>query len=224
MPRVLRPPGAHPDRTLGHRLTLLRPQSWRRSLGQRLGQGPDRRASGRRGSPCGQLGNSSAGLHRPNRRRALDLLSQGTALQGGTTKHWDSELKGLVLFVGKRSKTWYFQKDLGGQTKRILIGHDPTISADAARQTAMGLSLDMSRGAGRTVQTGAPQIRDAIEAYLARPKLRSDIHKHELRRQLHLHLRDWLRDTGTVIHMHFATAGRLRAHLLSAADSIASGA
>ena len=33
----------------------------------------------------------------------------------GTTKHWDSELKGLVLFVGKRSKTRYFQKDLGGQ-------------------------------------------------------------------------------------------------------------
>ena len=51
----------------------------------------------------------------------------------------------------------------------------------------------MSRGAGRAVQTGAPLLKDAIEAYLARPKLRSDIHKREFRRQLHLHLRDWLR-------------------------------
>ena len=31
----------------------------------------------------------------------------------GTDKYWDSEIKGLVLFVGKKSKTWYFQKDVG---------------------------------------------------------------------------------------------------------------
>ncbi|OSQ41752.1 Arm DNA-binding domain-containing protein, partial [Marivita geojedonensis] len=56
----------------------------------------------------------------------------------GTQKHWDNEVKGLVLFVGKRAKTWYFQKDVGGQTRRILIGRYPTISASAARQTALG--------------------------------------------------------------------------------------
>ena len=27
---------------------------------------------------------------------------------GATEKHWDSDVRGLVLFVGKRSKTWYF--------------------------------------------------------------------------------------------------------------------
>ena len=51
----------------------------------------------------------------------------------GTKNHWDTEVKGLVLFVGKKSKTWYFQKDVGGQTKRSLIGRYPVISADAAR-------------------------------------------------------------------------------------------
>ena len=61
----------------------------------------------------------------------------------GTRKHWDSELRGLVLFVGKRSKTWYFQRDVGGHTRRVLIGRHPTISAEAARQTAMKLALDM---------------------------------------------------------------------------------
>ncbi len=98
-----------------------------------------------------------------------------------------------MLFAGKRSKTWYFQKDVGGQTKRILIGRHPTISADAARKTALGLSLDMSRGAGRQVRTGAPLLKDAIEGYLARPRLRSEAHKHGLRSQLHTKLRDWLR-------------------------------
>ena len=53
----------------------------------------------------------------------------------GTEKHWDTEVRGLVLFVGKRSKTWYFQKDVGGQTRRVLIGRYPTISAEAARQS-----------------------------------------------------------------------------------------
>jgi hypothetical protein len=60
--------------------------------------------------------------------------------KAGTDKYWDAEIKGLVLFVGKRSKTWYFQKDVGGQTKRILIGRFPIISAQAARQTALGVS------------------------------------------------------------------------------------
>ncbi len=43
----------------------------------------------------------------------------------GTRKHWDSEVKGLGLFVGKRTKTWYFQKDVGGRTMRTLIGRYP---------------------------------------------------------------------------------------------------
>ncbi|MCB2135312.1 MAG: integrase family protein [Rhodobacteraceae bacterium] len=111
----------------------------------------------------------------------------------GTEKHWDSEIRGLVLFVGKRSKTWYFQKDVGGQTRRVLIGRFPTISAQTARQTALGFVLDWGRGAGRTAQIGAPTLESATEAYLVRPKLRSEVHKTGLRAQFDLHLKDWLR-------------------------------
>lgn len=60
----------------------------------------------------------------------------------GTAKHWDSEVKGLVMFVGKRASTWYFQKDVGGQTRRVLIGRYPVITADAAPQTALGFALE----------------------------------------------------------------------------------
>lgn len=111
----------------------------------------------------------------------------------GTGKHWDSEVKGLVLFVGKRSKTWYFQKDVGGQTRRVLIGRYPMISAAAARQTALGFALEWGRGAGKTVQVGAPVLEEAMEAYLARPKLRSDAHRLGVRNQFERHLKDWLR-------------------------------
>ncbi len=111
----------------------------------------------------------------------------------GTKKHWDTEIKGFVLFVGKRSKTWYFQKDVGGHTTRRLIGRYPTISAEGARQTAMGLALEMSRGSGKVVQIGAPTLETAMEAYLARPKLRSEVYKDDTRAQLDKQLKGWLR-------------------------------
>lgn len=111
----------------------------------------------------------------------------------GTDKHWDSEIKGLVLFVGKRSKTWYFQKDVGGQTRRVLIGRFPVISAQAARQTALGLALEMGRGAGKAVQIGPPTLEQAMNVYLARPKLRSEDYKKGVRDCLQKHMKDWLR-------------------------------
>jgi hypothetical protein len=103
----------------------------------------------------------------------------------GTAKHWDSEVKGLAVFVGKTSKTWYYQKDVGGQTRRVLIGRYPIVSADGARQTAMGFALEWGRGAGKKIQVGAPTLQAAMEVYLARPKLRSEEHKNSLRVRTH---------------------------------------
>lgn len=130
----------------------------------------------------------------------------------GTAKYWDNEIKGLVLFVGKRSKTWYFQKDVGGQTRRVLIGRYPLISADAARQTALGFALDWGRGAGKKIQVGAPTLEVAMESYLARPKLRSEAHRSGLRQQFENHLKDWLRlpldeiTKGMVVERHRSMA------------------
>ncbi len=112
--------------------------------------------------------------------------------RAGTAKHWVTEIRGLVLFVGKRSKTWYYQKDVGGQTRRRLIGRYPVIEADAARATAIGLALDWGRGAGRSAQKGPPTLVRAMESYLAREKIRSEAHRHIVRTQFDRHLRDWL--------------------------------
>jgi integrase len=134
--------------------------------------------------------------------------------RAGTDKYWDSEIKGLVLFVGKTAKTWYFQKDVGGQTRRVLIGRYPVISAAAARQTALGFALEMGRGAGKAIQAGAPTLAEAMESYLARPKLRSEAHRIGLRQQFELHLRDWLKlpldeiTKSQVVERHRALADR----------------
>lgn len=51
----------------------------------------------------------------------------------------------------------------------------------------------MGRGAGKAIQIGAPTLEEAMEAYLARPKLRSDVHRQGLRQQFERHFKDWLR-------------------------------
>jgi len=114
-------------------------------------------------------------------------------VKSGTDKYWDSEVKGLVVFVGKKAKTWYYQRDVGGQTRRVLIGRYPVISADVARQTALEFALDWGRGAGKRIAMGAPTLRTALDTYLARPKLRSEVHKIGMRQQFDRHLKDWLR-------------------------------
>lgn len=111
----------------------------------------------------------------------------------GTAKHWDSEIRGLVLFVGKKAKTWYFQKDVGGKTRRVLIGRYPIITADTARQTSLGFALEWGRGAGKLIQIGAPKLEAALDSYLQRPQLRSENHRKGLRQQFDLHLKEWLK-------------------------------
>ena len=111
---------------------------------------------------------------------------------GGTDTHWDGEVRGFGLFVGKRSKTWYDQRDVAGRTVRKKIGRFPLIGAAAARQAAQAHALEMSPGSGKVYQQGAPTLAEAMETYLVRPKLRSEEHAKGVRRQMERHLGDWL--------------------------------
>ncbi len=130
----------------------------------------------------------------------------------GTAKHWDTEVKGFALFVGKRAKTWYFQRDVGGRTRRVLIGRWPTINAAVARQTAQSLLLESSRGAGKSLAIGAPTLETALETYLVRPKLHSTANANNVRSQMERHLRDWMRlpldeiTRGMTVQKHAAMA------------------
>ncbi|MGC3940082.1 hypothetical protein ACOTTU_19985 [Roseobacter sp. EG26] len=57
----------------------------------------------------------------------------------------------------------------------------------------MGFALEWGRGAGKRIQIGAPTLQAALDAYLARPKLRTETHKTGMRQQFDLHLKDLLR-------------------------------
>lgn len=102
----------------------------------------------------------------------------------------------------------YFQKDIGGQTKRVLLGRFPSISADTARHTALDLTLEMGRRAGKVHLIRAPNLGEALSSYLACPKIRSSTYKHALKMQFDNHLKDWLKlpldeiTKAMVLHRH----------------------
>ena len=50
-------------------------------------------------------------------------------------KYWDTAIKGFALFTGKETKTFYFQKDVKGQTVRTKLGAWPETRVIDARAT-----------------------------------------------------------------------------------------
>ena len=113
-------------------------------------------------------------------------------VDGRQARHWDTEIKGLGLFVGKTKKTWYYQYDVRGKTRCDRIGAYPDVSARAARDRAMEIRLARSRTRGDRVETTVPTLRDATDSYLDRANLRSADNKKSVRSMMDTYLSDWL--------------------------------
>ena len=111
---------------------------------------------------------------------------------GRQVRHWDTEIKGLGLFVGKTKKTWYYQYDVRSKTRCERIGAYPDVTAKAARERALAIRLDRSRGKGDRVAATVPTLAEATHSYLARPNLRSEENKKSVRAMIDNYLPDWL--------------------------------
>ena len=110
-------------------------------------------------------------------------------------KYWDTEIKGLGLFTGKETKTFYFQKDVKGQTVRTKLGVWPETRVADARYEAGLLVGEYASGAvaKRLRAAKIPTLKDATTDYLLRAKLRSDHNKTQVQAQMDRHLKTWLK-------------------------------
>jgi integrase len=122
----------------------------------------------------------------------MPALSDTFARTAGPGKHWDGRIAGFGLFVGKKAKTWYFQKDVRGRTQRTRIGAFPVVSAAEARQAALKLQHDLATGAARYLVPRRQTLRSALDDYVSRPKLRSDTHKLNVRIMIERECAEWL--------------------------------
>ena len=122
-------------------------------------------------------------------------LTQTVADKAGPNeKIWDTEIKGFYLVTGKTKKTLYYQKDVNRKTVRHKLGSLPEITVAAARVEAEQLRAEHATGAvaQRLAASRIPTLRDATDTYLARPKLRSEHNKNQVRAQMENKLTDWL--------------------------------
>src|SRR5690606_8374868 len=103
-----------------------------------------------------------------------------------------SDQPGLLLVVGTRTKTFAYQSDAGGQSRRVALGRYPHMPADAARVRALELASQVARGRALTPNPRLT-LADAMEAYLADRKTLADKTRRYTRSLFNLYLSDWQR-------------------------------
>jgi integrase len=98
---------------------------------------------------------------------------------------------GLLLVVGTRGKTFAFQSDANGSSRRVTLGRYPHMTVDGARIRALDLLAQVARG--RAI---APNprltVEAAMEAYLTDRKTLADKTKRYTRNLFNLYLKDWM--------------------------------
>lgn len=105
--------------------------------------------------------------------RFLDRLTFAT---DKPRRYHDRVLSGLMLLVGKRTKTFYLQTTCNGKQIKYAIGRYPIIQTDEARTEALSLLKDVRNGippvTRRAISKSVPTLSEALELYLAAKQLK----------------------------------------------------
>lgn len=94
-----------------------------------------------------------------------DPLLRSLKVEEGQTDFADSLTPGLLLRVGKRTKTFMFRRVLGGRRERITIGRYPDISLAKAREE--GRKLRAEKTLGLAAPKVGPDWAECLEEFLA---------------------------------------------------------
>ncbi|GAB4228614.1 MAG: tyrosine-type recombinase/integrase [Methyloligellaceae bacterium] len=128
-------------------------------------------------------------------RQSVDALP---FTESGQTLYRDTLLPGFGLRVGKQSKVYFAEGQVGQRSCRVTIGRADLFAADIARKKALGLLSDMAEGRNpnaekkQAVTTGV-SLADAFDAFFAaRPHL-SPLTVRNYSRSSRIYLKAWRR-------------------------------
>jgi integrase len=110
----------------------------------------------------------------------------------GQVTYTDTKQPGFGLVVGRRSKTYFYQRDVAGRTVRVTLGRAGEMKNAAARTAAKAREIEMRGGHNPNAKTQT--LREALAAYAAAlaEKDRSPRTLAGYRRSLESYLADWL--------------------------------
>lgn len=126
-------------------------------------------------------------------KSAVDALS---LTEKGQVVYYDTQLPGFGVYVGKTSKTYFAQRQIGPKTCRVTIGTHGVFATEPARTEARELLVRMARGVNpndekRQRSNREQTLSHAMELYLkARRNLRT-FTQQTYRRIVKTHLGDW---------------------------------
>lgn len=87
--------------------------------------------------------------------------------QGKAKGCWDKTLCGLMLRVGKRTKTFYLQTTCNGRPLKHTPGRYPVLTVDDAREEALALLRAIRKGIPlvkpRETRQGIPTLAEALK-------------------------------------------------------------
>ncbi len=121
----------------------------------------------------------------PSQKLTETFLKTVERPSSGTARYWDTEIKGFVAHVQKTTTTLYYDRD----NRRHLIGKFPTVKMDKAREAARDLDYRLRRGYARHVTQSNPMIGEMLQRYIARPNLRSERYKEQVKQAIERDLR-----------------------------------
>ena len=121
---------------------------------------------------------------------ALPFVPRGQIL------YHDTDLKGFGLIVGASCKTYFVQRSVNNQKKRISIGRHSLFTTEEAKRQARILLADMSRGLNpqnekRMRHVKAKTLGEALQTYIAMKQNLSPRSKAEYNYVVENYLADW---------------------------------
>lgn len=115
----------------------------------------------------------------------------GPAEDGQRITYLDKKLKGFSVIAGKRSLSFYAQRDVKGKTHKVFLGRHGEVSVLKAREAAEDVIYGMRKGEARYLERTNPTLRMALELYLSHVRS-CDQHKYHVRRACEHWLKGWL--------------------------------
>lgn len=108
----------------------------------------------------------------------------------------DEDLQGLAIRVTPKSKSFIFEKRVGGTNRRITIGKCSEMSLEAAKKAACVMLGDIERGndpkTGKRINTlGDITLREVLQKFLEMKPIRKDT-RQNYHYTINRHFNDWL--------------------------------
>lgn len=110
--------------------------------------------------------------------------------------YFDTDLKGLGVCVGAKSKTFFVQRDINGKTVRTSIGRYGVYTVEQAREEARELLMKMGKGINPNREekpAASVTFGDALDLHLKSNKKRSERTLKDYRYLADQYLSDWLK-------------------------------